>query len=124
MAAGKLKRSGDYPGTRAWSAPTINYVKISDSPGLVSCASYHPSEVIIFQDELLLTARENTHELVADAIGRMEWGMLLVNSPKAPGEINCPLTWRLCGHGGRHLYSPQRLLKRNSSPVGLALLGA
>ena len=34
-----------YPGTRARSAPVLNYIKISDSPGLASCANYHPEEV-------------------------------------------------------------------------------
>ena len=47
-----------YPGTRARSGPVINYVKISDSEVMASCANYHPSEVIVFQEELLLTGKE------------------------------------------------------------------
>jgi 2-oxoacid:acceptor oxidoreductase gamma subunit (pyruvate/2-ketoisovalerate family) len=113
-----------YPGTRARSAPVLNYVKISDSPVLASCANYHPAEVIVFQEELLLTAKENTHELVADAVGRMKKGVLLVNSPKAPQEIELPFdlegvvaTVDATGIAGR-------LLGRNPPPVGLTLLGA
>ena len=113
-----------YPGTRARSAPVINYIKISDSPGLASCANYHPTEVIVFQEELLLTAKENTHELVADAIGRMKRGMLLVNSPKAPEEIDLPFDLEGSVATVDATGIAQRLLKRNPPPVGLTLLGA
>ena len=113
-----------YPGTRARSGPVINYVKISDSQVMASCANYHPSEVIVFQEELLLTAKQNTHELIADAIGRMKHGVLLVNSPKHPGNIDLPFdfagvvaTVDATGIAGR-------LLRRNPPPVGLTLLGA
>ncbi len=113
-----------YPGTRARSGPVINYVKISDSQVMASCANYHPAEVIVFQEELLLTAQQNTHELIADAIGRMKRGVLLVNSPKHPGDLDLPFdlegvvaTVDATGIAGR-------LLRRNPPPVGLTLLGA
>ena len=113
-----------YPGTRARSAPVINYVKISDSPGLASCANYRPEEVIVFQEELLLTARENTHELVADAIGRMKRGVLLVNSTKAPQEIELPFDFEGVLATVDASGIAERLLKRTPPPVGLTLLGA
>ena len=113
-----------YPGTRARSAPVINYVKVSDSPVLASCANYHPEEVIVFQEELLLTARENTHELVADAIGRMKRGVLLVNSTKAPQEIELPFDFEGVVATVDATGIAERLLKRNPPPVGLTLLGA
>ena len=113
-----------YPGTRARSGPVINYVKISDSQVMASCANYHPAEVIVFQEELLLTAQQNSHELIADAIGRMKRGVLLVNSPKPPGDLDLPFdlegvvaTVDATGIAGR-------LLRRNPPPVGLTLLGA
>ena len=113
-----------YPGTRARSAPVINYVKISDSPALASCANYRPEEVIVFQEELLLTARENSHELVADAIGRMKKGLLLVNTPKAPAEIELPFDFEGAVATVDATGITEWLLKRNPPPVGLALLGA
>jgi 2-oxoacid:acceptor oxidoreductase gamma subunit (pyruvate/2-ketoisovalerate family) len=113
-----------YPGTRARSAPVINYVKISDSPGLASCANYHPSEVIIFQEELLNAARHNSHDLVADAVARMREGTLLVNSPKSPEEIDLPFAFRGVVATVDATEICQRLLGRNPPPVGLCLLGA
>ena len=113
-----------YPGTRARSGPVINYVKISDSQVLSSCANYHPSEVIVFQEELLLTAKENTHELIADAIGRMTRGVLLVNSPKSPHDIDLPFDFEGVVATVDATGIAGRLLRRNPPPVGLALLGA
>ena len=113
-----------YPGTRARSAPVINYLKVSDSPGLASCANYKPTEVIVFQEELLLTAKENTHELVADAIGRLKKGLLLVNSPKPPEEIDLPYALEGVVATVDATEIAQRLLGRNPPPVGLTLLGA
>ncbi len=113
-----------YPGTRARSAPVINYIKISDSPGLASCANYHPTEVIVFQEELLLTAKENSHELVADAIGRLKHGVLLVNSPKAPQAIDLPYGLEGVVATVDATGIAQRLLGRSPPPVGLTLLGA
>ncbi len=113
-----------YPGTRARSGPVINYVKISDSQVLSSCANYHPSEVIVFQEELLLTAKENTHELIADAIGRMSRGVLLVNSPKSPHDIDLPFDFEGVVATVDATGIAGRLLRRNPPPVGLALLGA
>ena len=113
-----------YPGTRARSAPVINYIKVSDAPGLASCANYHPTEVVVFQEELLLTAKENTHELVADAIGRLKQGILLVNSPKAPEEIDLPYALDGVVATVDATGIAQRLLGRNPPPVGLTLLGA
>ena len=113
-----------YPGTRARSAPVINYLKVSDAPGLASCANYHPTEVIVFQEELLLTAKENSHELVADAIGRMNQGILLVNSPKPPEEIDLPYGLQGVVATVDATGIAARLLGRNPPPVGLTLLGA
>ena len=113
-----------YPGTRARSAPVINYVKISDSPGLASCANYHPDEVIVFQEELLLTAKQNTHELIADAVGRMKQGRLLVNSPKSPQELDLPFDLEGVAATVDATSIATRLLGRNPPPVGLTMLGA
>ena len=113
-----------YPGTRARSAPVINYVKFSDSSVLASCANYHPEQVVVFQEELLLTARENTHELIADAVGRMKQGVLLVNSPKAPQELDLPFDLEGTVATVDATGIAERLLRRNPPPVGLALLGA
>ena len=113
-----------YPGTRARSAPVINYLKVSDAPGLASCANYHPTEVIVFQEELLLTAKENSHELVADAIGRMNQGVLLVNSPKPPEEVDLPYGLQGVVATVDATGIAARLLGRNPPPVGLTLLGA
>ena len=121
---GKFVSVNVYPGTRARSAPVINYVKISESSGLASCANYHPSELIIFQEELLNTARHNSHELVADAIGRMKEGTFLINSPKAPEEINLPFSFKGVVATVDATEICERLLKRNPPPVGLCLLGA
>jgi MtaA/CmuA family methyltransferase len=106
-----------YPGTRARSAPVLNYVKISDAPGLASCANYHPSEVIVFQEELLLTAKENTHELIADAIGRMKKGTLLVNSPKSPQELDLPFDLEGTVATVDATEIAGRLLRRNPPPL-------
>ena len=113
-----------YPGTRARSAPVINYVKISDSPGLASCANYRPEEVIVFQEELLLTAKENSHELVADAIGRMKRGVLLVNSPKHPGDLDLPFDFEGAVATVDATEIAERLLGRTPPPVGITMLGA
>ena len=121
---GKFVSVNVYPGTRARSAPVINYVKISDSSGLASCANYHPSEVIIFQEELLNTARHNSHELIADAVGRVKEGTFLINSPKAPQEIDLPFPFKGVLATVDATEICQRLLKRYPPPVGLCLLGA
>ncbi|MBI4337387.1 MAG: 2-oxoacid:acceptor oxidoreductase family protein [Chloroflexi bacterium] len=113
-----------YPGTRARSAPVINYIKISDSEVLASSANYKPTEVIIFQEELLQTAKHNTHELVADAIGRMKKGVLIVNSPKAPEEVELPFAFEGVVATVDATGIAERLLKRTPPPVGLTLLGA
>ena len=121
---GKFVSVNVYPGTRARSAPVLNYVKISDSPGLASSANYRPTEVIVFQEELLLTAKQNTHELIADAIGRMKQGVMLVNSPKAPNELELPFNLEGLVATVDATEIAGRLLRRNPPPVGLALLGA
>ncbi len=113
-----------YPGTRARSGPVINYVKISDSEAMASCANYHPSQVVVFQEELLQTARNNSHELIADAIGRMRRGTLLVNSPKSPREIEPPYDFEGVVATVDATGIASRLLRRNPPPVGLTLLGA
>ncbi len=113
-----------YPGTRARSGPVINYVKISDSQVMASCANYHPAEVIVFQEELLLTAKQNTHELIADAIGRMQRGVLLVNSPKSPHDVDLPFDFEGVVATVDATGIAGRLLRRNPPPVGLTLLGA
>lgn len=113
-----------YPGTRARSGPVINYVKMSDSQVMASCANYHPAEVIVFQEELLLTAKQNTHELIADAIGRMQRGVLLVNSPKSPHDIDLPFDFEGVVATVDATGIAGRLLRRNPPPVGLTLLGA
>lgn len=113
-----------YPGTRARSAPVLNYVKISDSTTLASSANYKPSQVIVFQEELLLTARENTHELIADAVGRMKQGVLLVNTPRAPQELDLPFNLEGTVATVDATGIAERLLRRNPPPVGLTLLGA
>ena len=113
-----------YPGTRARSAPVINYVKFSDTSVLASCANYHPEQVVVFQEELLFTARENTHELIADAVGRMKRGVLLVNTTKAPEELDLPFDLEGTVATVDATGIAERLLRRNPPPVGLALLGA
>ena len=121
---GKYVSVNVYPGTRARSAPVINYVKISDSPGLASCANYHPSELIVFQEELLNAARHNSHDLIADAVGRVKEGIILVNSPKAPEQIELPFAFKGAVATVDATEICQRLLGRNPPPVGLCLLGA
>ncbi|MFQ6026774.1 MAG: 2-oxoacid:acceptor oxidoreductase family protein [Dehalococcoidia bacterium] len=121
---GKYVAVNVFPGTRARSGPVINYVKISDTPGLASCANYQPSEVIIFQEELLLAAKQNSHELIADAVGRMKVGTLLVNSPKAPQDIDLPYDFQGVVATVDATEIAGRLLRRNPPPVGLTLLGA
>lgn len=113
-----------YPGTRARSSPVINYVKVSDSPGLASCANYHPSEVIVFQEELLNTAKHNSHELVVDAVSRMKEGTFLVNTPKAPEDVELPFAFKGAVATVDATEICTRLLRRDPPPVGLCLLGA
>jgi 2-oxoacid:acceptor oxidoreductase gamma subunit (pyruvate/2-ketoisovalerate family) len=121
---GKYVAVNVFPGTRARSGPVINYVKISDTPGLASCANYQPSEVIIFQEEWLLAAKQNSHELIADAVGRMKRGTLLVNSPKHPSQIDLPFDFQGVVATVDATEIAGRLLRRNPPPVGLTLLGA
>ncbi|MFQ5878941.1 MAG: 2-oxoacid:acceptor oxidoreductase family protein [Dehalococcoidia bacterium] len=113
-----------YPGTRARSSPVINYVKIADAPGLASCANYQPSEIIVFQEELIKTAAMNSHELVAEAVGLLREGLLLVNTPKEPRGVNFPFDFQETIATVDATGIAQRHLRRDPPPVGLTLLGA
>lgn len=121
---GKYVSVNVYPGTRARSAPVINYVKISSSPGLASCANYHPSEVIIFQEELLNAARHNSHAIIVDAVSRMREGTFLINTPKAPEDVDLPFAFKGVVATVDATEICTRLLRRDPPPVGLCLLGA
>jgi len=112
-----------YPGTRARSAPVIIFIKISDKPGLASCANYNPTEVIVFQEELLETVRHSTHEVVEDAIGLMRRGTLVVNTTRAPQELSVPFDFEGTIATVDATGIAEKYLNRIPPPVGLTLLG-
>ncbi len=120
---GKFVSVNVYPGTRARSAPVISFVKISDRPGLASCANYNPTEVIIFQEELLDTVRHSCHEVVEDAVTLMRKGALMVNTTRRPEEMDLPFDFEGTLATVDATGIAEKHLKRIPPPVGLTLLG-
>ncbi len=120
---GKFVSMNVYPGTRARSAPVISFLKISEKPGLASCANYDPTEAIIFQEELLNTVKYAVHEVVEDAIALMKKGALMVNTPRTPQEVNVPFEFEGIIATVDATEIAGRILRRNPPPVGITMLG-
>ena len=113
-----------YPGSRSKSTPVVCYLKVSDQPIASTSTNLEPTEVIVFWDGLLRVASKNAHEAVFDAIARQRRGTLIVNTTRAPEEIDLPFEFEgtlatvdASGIAAKHL-------KRNPPPVGITLLGA
>lgn len=113
-----------YPGNRSRSTPVICYMKVSDRPIASTATNSKPTEVIVFWDGLLRVAEKNGHEAVTDAIARLRNGTLIVNTARAPEEIDLPFefTGTLATVDASGIAAAR--LNRNPPPVGVTLIGA
>lgn len=113
-----------FPGNRSKSTPVVSYLKVSDRPIASMSTNFDPTEVIVFWDGLLRVASRGGHEVVTDAITRLRRGTLIVNTAKAPEEID--VSWEFEGTVATVDASGIALghLKRNPPPVGITMLGA
>ncbi len=121
---GYFVKSQVFPGPRARSAPVVCYIKISDSPINSISANYHPSEVLVFWDGLFRVVANDAHGIVSDAIGRLQSGLFVVNTPLPPEDVDIPFAFS----GTIATVDADRIvtkyLRRDPPPVGTALVGA
>ena len=113
-----------FPGTRSKSTPVVSYLKVSDRHITSTATNLEPSVVVVYWDGLMRVAAANGHEVVRDAIFRLRRGVLIVNTTRAPEEIDVPFEFEgtvatvdASGIARKHL-------KRNPPPVGITLMGA
>lgn len=113
-----------FPGTRSKSTPVVSYLKVSDRHITSTATNLEPSVVVVYWDGLMRVAAANGHEVVRDAIFRLRRGALIVNTTRAPEEIDVPFEFEgtvatvdASGIARKHL-------KRNPPPVGITLMGA
>jgi 2-oxoacid:acceptor oxidoreductase gamma subunit (pyruvate/2-ketoisovalerate family) len=120
----KYVGSAVFPGARSKSTPVVSYLKVADRPIASTSTNFAPTEVIVFWEGLLRVAAKDGHPVVADAITRLRRGTLIVNTPRAPEEIEVTFEFEgtvatvdASGIARAHL-------KRNPPPVGITLVGA
>ncbi len=113
-----------FPGTRSKSTPVVSYLKVSEKPITSTATNFEPGVVVVYWDGLMRVAAKNGHEVVRDAIFRLRRGVLLVNSTRAPGEIEIPFEFEGTVATVDASGIAQKHLKRNPPPVGITLLGA
>lgn len=113
-----------FPGSRAKSTPVVSYLKVSERPITSTATNFEPSVVVVYWDGLMRVAAKNGHEIVRDAIFRLRRGVLIVNTTRAPEEIDVPFEFEgtvatvdASGIARKHL-------KRFPPPVGITLMGA
>lgn len=120
----KFVASQVFPGPRSKSAPVVSYLKIGDRPIHSISTNRNPTEAIVFWDGLLQIAARGGHEVVADAIGRLRSGLLIINTTLRPDELQLPFAFT----GTLALVDADRIVKsylhRDPPPVGTSLLGA
>lgn len=113
-----------FPGTRSKSTPVVSYLKVSDKPITSTTTNYEPSVVVVYWDGLMRVAAKNGHQVVRDAISRLRRGVLIVNTTRAPEEIDVPFEFEGTVATVDASGIAQKHLKRNPPPVGITLLGA
>jgi phenylacetate-CoA ligase len=113
-----------FPGTRSKSTPVVSYLKVSDKPITSTTTNYEPSVVVVYWDGLIRVAAKNGHEVVRDAISRLRRGVLIVNTTRAPEEIEVPFEFEGTVATVDASGIAQKHLTRNPPPVGITLLGA
>lgn len=113
-----------FPGTRSKSTPVVSYLKVSDRHITSTTTNFEPSVVVVYWDGLMRVAAKNGHAVVRDAIFRLRRGVLIVNTTRAPEEIEVPFEFEgtvatvdASGIARKHL-------KRFPAPVGITLMGA
>jgi phenylacetate-CoA ligase len=113
-----------FPGKRSKSTPVVSYLKVSEAPITSTATNFEPSVVMVYWDGLMRVAAMKQHNVVRDAIFRLRRGVLIVNTTRAPEEIDIPFEFEgtvatvdASGIALKHL-------KRNPPPVGITLLGA
>lgn len=113
-----------FPGTRSKSTPVVSYLKVSDKPITSTATNFEPGVVVVYWDGLMRVAAKNAHQVVHDAIFRLKRGVLIVNTTKAPEEIDVPFEFEGTVATVDATGIARRHLKRNPPPVGITLLGA
>lgn len=113
-----------FPGTRSKSTPVVSYLKVSETPITSTATNFEPSVVVVYWDGLMRVAAKNGHDVVRDAIFRLRRGVLIVNTTRAPEEIDIPFEFEGTVATVDASGIAQKHLKRNPPPVGITLLGA
>lgn len=113
-----------FPGTRSKSTPVVSYLKVSERPITSTATNFEPGVVVVYWDGLMRVAAKNGHEVVRDAIFRLRRGVLIVNTTRAPEEIDVPFEFEGTVATVDASGIAQKHLKRNPPPVGITLLGA
>ena len=99
MQHGKFVASQVSPGSRSKSSPVISFLRVSDQPTHAVSPNFHPSEVLVFWDGMIRNAARGRAGGITDAIGRLQSGLLLVNTRSAPREVPLPFRFVYSGLG-------------------------
>ncbi len=113
-----------YPGMRSKSSPVVSYLKVSQKPLASTATNFEPGVVVVYWDGLLRVAAKNGHQVVRDAIVRLRRGALIVNTARAPEEIELPFAFEGTVATVDASGIARKYLKRNPPPVGITLMGA
>ncbi len=76
---GKHVQAFPFYGAERRGAPIRAFVRISDSPILIHSQIYHPKYVIVLDPQI--------HSIIDVTQGLKKDGIILINSPKKPGEF-------------------------------------
>ncbi len=113
-----------FPGTRSKSSPVVSYLKAGPERIPIASPNYNPDDVLVFWDGLLRVAGKRAHPVVADAIGRLRTGNLIVNTTLAPTELDLPFKFRGTVAAVDATGVAKEVLKRDPPPVGIVMAGA
>lgn len=113
-----------FPGARAKSTPVVSYLKVSERPIASTSTNFDPGVVVVFWEGLLRVAAKNGHDVVKNAIARLRRGTLIVNTTRAPAEIDLPFEFEGTVATVDASGIAENHLKRNPPPVGVTLMGA
>lgn len=106
------------PGGRRM-APVINDIKVGRVPILPNCSNERPAEMLVFADVLF----DNEHPWIVEAIGKLERGILMVNTPLPPEQVRFPFGFEGTVATVDATAICERVLGIRPAPFGLTLLG-
>ena len=113
---GKFAQSFPAFGVERRGAPVMAYTRIDDKPIHLRTEIYEPNHLIVLDENLLLT--------VDVTAGLKDGGTIVINSTKAPSEIDLPEKFNIATVDANAIAVKHGLGSRSTPIVNTAILGA